>query len=136
MNASITAILLAASAITDLVGQRVRPDELDENDSLPAIIVALESFEPFNTFDSSCDDTGMASVHILCCALDRSSADAVEQAVKARLLAYAGIQGDWKFDYFEHQMTNFLYETDDDGSEEDAWFINDVHFLAHAEDVS
>lgn len=135
MNASIAAILLAASAITDVVGQRVRPDELDESDDLPAIIIAMEDYTPHQTLTETAT-SGFATIHILCCALNRSAADSVEAAVKARLLSYSGTQGDWKFEYFEHQSTNFLFETDDDGSEEDAWFINDVMFRAWAEDVS
>lgn len=79
---AIRAELAAASAVTDLVGQRIRPQLLQPADIMPAVVITVVSEVPENSFDGTPDTRWVsARVQVDCYAEQYLQAHAVADAV-------------------------------------------------------
>ncbi len=122
-------LLSADAAVAALVGDRIRPDQLGEADTLPAIIVEIASATPATDLNGA-GDTGQAVVDVVCIGTTRAAATAVEQAVRSALNGYRGTAAGHTLAPITYDGTTFDVEPADDGSDQDGddWFLNVVRF--------
>ncbi len=132
VEADIRTALLAMSAVTGLVGAsslaRIRPDRLHEDDTLPAVIVEVDSEVPQNDI-SGVGGLRISSVNLICRATTRAGSRALAEAVRTNgtnpgtgLAGYAGAS----LDAVLETMTT-AYVPKDDGSDQ-GWYDTNMDF--------
>lgn len=133
LNAAIVTILAGVSGLTDLVQNRIRPDQLDEKDTLPAVIVELNEFESLQTLDDAGGNEFSGEISIVCCGATRTAATALETIVRGALDGYRGTSAGVTFRPITYSGTVFDHEPAEDGSNNDDWFLNVVSFTVWGE---
>lgn len=85
LEEAVRTVLLTLSGVTALVGAgddaRIRPDVLDDDDSLPAIGIEVQADEERNSLDED-DTAGRADVAIVCRATTRRGSRDLAEAVR------------------------------------------------------
>lgn len=81
LETDVRTALLAMSAVTDLVSTRIRTDRLAEGDTLPAIILEVDSEDPENDLRGKGGLT-YADLVVRCRAANGAAARALAEAVK------------------------------------------------------
>lgn len=92
IEADLRTFMLTKAGITAFVGDRIRPDQLDEADVLPAIIVAVDDEEQQNDLDG---DGGLvkSTIAVMCMAPLRRDSRALAEHVRLSLAGFAGTAG-------------------------------------------
>lgn len=120
-------LLLTFEAVTALVGQRIRPDELHENDSTPALLIELQTIVPQNTLDGL-GGLAKASVHITALSDKKHVARTVQEAVRLNgtdpgsgLAGYTGDAGDGFIDSATLEQTTVTFRPFQESGDE-GWY--------------
>lgn len=135
LQAAIRTILRSDANVLATVGDRVRPDQLNKGDTLPAIIVELESRDGLETLDDATGDESDCSFVVVCCGSTRSAASALETLVRNALDGYRGTANGFSFRPISYVSTDYDHEPPEDGGEGDSWYLNEVQFDAFVEEV-
>lgn len=90
LNNAIYQYLIADSALSALVGTRVRPDVLDDNDAMPAVLFYRVSGVHQNTVGGTFGEIAETRVTVDCLADSRAKANEVAEAVRLAMIAFAG----------------------------------------------
>lgn len=130
LQKAIREILLTETDLTDLVGGRIRPDELDITDDLPALIIEADSFTAAESLDLAGGSTGEFQFTVVCCGASRPAAAELEQIVRDTLDGYVGTVAGVTFSPITFSSIDYDHETGDDGGGNDHWFLNAVTFDA------
>lgn len=117
-------LLLTFEAVTALVGQRIRPDELHEKDGTPALLIELQLIDHMNTLDGL-GGLAKASVHVTALSERKSVARTVQEAVRLNgtdpgtgLAGYTGEAGNGFLDSATLQRTVCTFRPFDEGGDE------------------
>ncbi|HCS53286.1 hypothetical protein [Rubinisphaera sp.] len=101
LEEAVRAMLLSLDAVTDLVGDRIRPDILDRSDDPPAILVKVEDEQLHTDLDGQ-GGLVKAVVVIEAIATTRIESRALERAIRLNgtdpgsgLQGYAGLVGEF-----------------------------------------
>lgn len=86
LNEIVFNALTADSAITALVGTRIRPDILDNGETMPAIVYWRVSGIHYNTIDGAFAEIAEARYTIEAYAVTRKAANALAEAVRLRMI--------------------------------------------------
>jgi len=99
--------LLSLTAITDLVGTRIRPTRLQQNESTPAIAVKLTSTDAEHHADG---EAGLhnTTLQFVCHADSQDQADTLADLVRRKTCGQSGAWGD------SQVRGTFLVDLDDD----------------------
>lgn len=85
LEATLRTFLKTLGTVTAIVGTgddaRIRPDRLEETDTLPAIIIEVDSEDPENSIDGK-GGLVYADVNIQCRAFEKEDARALAEAVR------------------------------------------------------
>jgi hypothetical protein len=81
-----------SSSVSALVGDRIRPDVVTQNSSLPAIRYELIAEEPWNVLSGETSES-QSRVQFDCYAMTRIQANQLAAAVKNRLHGFSGSLG-------------------------------------------
>lgn len=130
LAASIRNILNTSTDLVALCGDRIRPDELDASDTLPAIIIELGSVNSIEDLSDAGGAEFEGEFSIVCCASTRTAATSLETLVRSTLDGYRGTVGGVTWRPITYATTSHDHESSEDGSESDDWFINEVEFTA------
>lgn len=84
--------LLTIAAVTDLVGQRIKPDIIDPNETLPAIRYEVVRYNPWHNL-STPPSSAQTQLQLDCYGKIRQQANDVAKAVKVNLDGYSGTLG-------------------------------------------
>jgi len=90
LNAAIYDYLAATTAVTNLVGTRIRPDLLDDRDQLPALVFWRVSGRHLDTIQGTFGRLVEARVTIGAYAAKRSKANEVAEAVRLAIIQMRG----------------------------------------------
>ena len=93
VSQSIRTRLLATSAVTDLVGQRIASDQLPQGVALPAITYFVVDTEANETL-ANIADVSRARIQVDSYATTRGQANSVSDAVRLALQMFRGLIGD------------------------------------------
>lgn len=109
-------LLIAESSVTDLVGQRIRPDTLLQADAMPGVVITIE--EEIEHLDLE-SDGGLieATVEVTAISEQKSEAREVARALKAVLRGFTGDAGDLFLQAIQLERTTFDWIAEDDGSD-------------------
>lgn len=130
IRSAIVAILAANPAVSAIVGDRIRPMNLGQEDAKPAIVVRGGE-RPWTTLEDEIPATGEASLLIQCLAEgDDGTSSRLAEAVRAALRQ--GKSGD------DRLITGIWEDTIDptldpseNGSDEENWYTETLAFTAH-----
>jgi len=96
LNAAVYDILSTTSAISAIVGGRIRPDALDQNEIIPAVVFWRVSGTSENTINGSVSGLARSRVTIESYSESRSEANDVAEQIRIALInargTYAGTQ--------------------------------------------
>jgi hypothetical protein len=108
--------LLTITGVTNLVGTRIRPDALIENETWPAIVLTETSTEHIHTLNRS---AGFAEsdIDVACFSDTRLEAESVAEAVRDAMQGYIGAAGSETIKSCRLDSRNSVYLTPDDGSD-------------------
>ncbi len=134
MKTALITYLLAQTAITNLVGTRIKPNRLDET-TLPAIVVRKSGGEHIRTFDGPIG-CAQPSFTIRCYGTSSLQADAVADAVRLRLDGFGpGTMGTVSVKEVVVEDEDDVFDPPADGSD-DGFYAVDVDVrITHAETV-
>lgn len=121
---AIRTVLAADTSITDVVGQKIRPDQLGQADRLPAIIVEVDEDRALETLSDAAGSERFLEVAIACCSHTRSEANSIADDVQ---LALNGLRNTY-LDPCTFQRFEYESEPADDGSDEKEWFLTIAKF--------
>lgn len=85
-ESALTSVLLAASAVTAIAGQRIRSDKADETDAQPLVVFSRTGSEPTVALDGTHLRTRVA-LDVQCWAQTRTAADSLADAVSTAIRA-------------------------------------------------
>jgi hypothetical protein len=129
------AVLLDLDAVTALVGEKIRPFKLAEEDALPAIILETDEDRPVEDLSDDDPTEGIAKLNVVCVAYERQQARAIAEAVRTNgtdpetgLSGYRGAAGDLTFDPCTLLGTTSDVEASDDESDDGDWYLEVVQF--------
>ena len=132
-------LLLTFSAVTALVGTRIRPDTLGQQDSLPAIIVDVREIVPQNTLDGE-GGLARATVHIEAVSTLKAEARAVMEAVRVNgtepgtgLAGFSGAAGDGSIDAAVLDATQMEYRPFEEGGDSGWHIVRGVYSIWYQE---
>jgi hypothetical protein len=116
-------LLAADAAVIALVGDKIRPDKLDQGDlPLPAIVIEINDDESVESLEDLSSE-GQATVSVACCAHSNATAETLAAAVQEALAGYRGVAGGLTLDPVTWVGTAHEHETTDDaGDDADWWF--------------
>jgi len=129
--------LKTKSAVTDLVGgstaPRIRPDRLHQADTLPAVIIEVDTSDHCNTLDGL-GGLVFSEVNVICRASTRAGSRALAEAVRVNgtdpgtgLAGASGSYGGTSFDaVLEDEVTS--YTPAGDGSDQ-GWYDTNMSFV-------
>lgn len=86
----IRASLVSSSEITDVVGDKIRPEQLGEQDESPAITVEIDQDNALETLDAASGSERLATVGVVCWSKTRAQADEMAELVRTQLNGYRG----------------------------------------------
>ena len=122
-------ILAAKSTVTDLVGEKIRPDANKQDDKPPAIYIEVMEDEPVDDLGSDSDaGTGRAQVQVVCVGHTRKEAIDVANVVRPALADYRGTVNSVALQAVQFSGVNRNYEPPLDGSDEQPWFSEALTF--------
>lgn len=122
-------ILSAESDVTDLVGEKIRPDANYQDDKPPSIFIEVTEDEPVDDLGSDSDaGTGQAQVQVICNGHKRVYAIAIADAVRAALADYRGTVNGVALQAVQFSGVNRNYEPPLDASDEQPWFSEALTF--------
>lgn len=133
IEADLRTYLLTKPGVTAFAGDRIRPDQLDEADVKPAIIIAVDEEEPQNDLDG---DGGLvkATVAIASLAVRRSDSRQLAEQVRLALAGYSGTAGSSTIrSIFDSSVT--VYSPKDDGSDEGFFSTEQQYTVWYSETV-
>lgn len=115
-------ILIGDTAITTLVGDRIRPDELAQEDSYPAILITINEEDPLAML-SEVGGLQKATINVTALSETKSQARTIAKKVRARMdqlpEVVDGVQIDATFEKRENG-----FDHDDDGADTGVYFSN------------
>jgi hypothetical protein len=121
IKVALRTLLAADAALTALVGDRIRPDELDEADALPACIIQIGEEKTLEDL-ADVSDAGTVTFGIACCAHTARQAGEIAAEVKRILAGYRGEVADLELDPITWQETQRDHAAADDDSDQDDWY--------------
>ncbi|TXH43408.1 MAG: DUF3168 domain-containing protein [Desulfurellales bacterium] len=117
-------ILIADTAITNLVGQRIRPDELAEGDTYPAILISIDDEDPLAML-SQVGGLQKATINITALSQLKTQARTIAKKVRACLDGFDDVVDGVEIEAtFEKRENGF--DHDDDGEDTGVYFSNCV----------
>lgn len=122
IKTALRSLLASDPVVSGLVGDRVRPDELDEGDELPAIVIEILEESAVESLDDD-GDTRTTTVAVHCCAHRSAQAGELAAAVTALLDGFRGEAADLQLDPITWQQTERDQVSGDDAGEEADWWI-------------
>ena len=127
LQAMFYTILAAETDVTDLVGEKIRPDANKQDDKPPSIFTEVVSNE---AVDDLGDDsgTGQATVRVVCNGHTRAKAVEVAQAARAALADYRGTVNGVAVQALAFTGVDHEYEAPLDGGDEQPWFSEALLF--------
>jgi serine/threonine protein kinase HipA of HipAB toxin-antitoxin module len=138
---NLRALLLTFGAVTALVAQRIRPDELHQSDALPAIVLSVPSEEHHNDLEAT-GGLVAATVLITAIAETKLAARAIAEAVRTNgtnpgtgLAGYSGAAGSGSIQGAFLLKTSQHFEPEQDGSADSRWEITGEYEVWYAETV-
>lgn len=140
LGEAIRAKLLTLNAVTLLVGDKIRPDQLAQSDRLPAILISVDEEEPQNDLDGH---GGLVDATVTISAIDSNATRARQLAEAIRsnntnpgtgLAGFTGLAGDVHIDaILNRKSSDFL--ANDDGSEGGVFSIDSIYTVWYSETV-
>jgi hypothetical protein len=122
-------ILAATSAVTTIVGEKIRPDANKQDDKPPAIYIEVTDDEPVDDLGAASDEgTGQATVQVVCVGHTRKQAIDVANVVRPALADYRGTVNSVALQAVQFSGVNRNYEPPLDGSDEQPWFTEALTF--------
>ncbi len=135
MKAALITYLLAQTAITNLVGTRIRPNKLHSKDTRPAIVVMKGSSDHKRTFDGPIGAADSAFV-IRCYGTDSVNADAIADAARLRLDGFGpGTMGTVSVSEVIVEGDGDVFDKPADGSDDGFDAVDVDVTICHAETV-
>lgn len=132
LKTALRTLLAADPVIAGLVGDRIRPDELDEEDHLPAIVLVVPEESSVDSLDDD-SSTRNVTVSVSCMAHSAGAAGALAEAVIEFLDGYRGSASDVHLNPVTWQSTERDFSEADDASDDaDVWLVA-PHFTAWAQ---
>lgn len=123
-------MLIAATPVTDIVKARIRPDTLEQNDPLPAIVIEASDDNPPAFLTGGDQATGTATVQVVCCAYDRPASLLLASAVRNALKEKDETTFDDVFlDEVTYEGVNIEYEPPEDWGKEKDWYFAPLRFF-------
>ncbi len=126
--------LLLESAVTDLVGSRIRPDELAEGDDLPAIVIEIDREQHANDL-SGLSGAVKAEMITFCLAETKKEARALDDALKLSLADFKGISAGVTIDEITRTDTESGSVLVKPGTDEREWFFEGTWDVLYQESV-
>ena len=116
--------LIGDTAITTLVADRVRPDELAQEDSYPAIIITIDEEDPLAML-SDIGGLQKATIHVTALSETKSVARTIAKKVRDRMDQLPEVIDGVEIDAtFEKRENGF--DHDDDGEDTGVYFSSNV----------
>ena len=116
--------LVGDTAITALVADRVRPDELAQEDSYPAIIITIDEEDPLAML-SDIGGLQKATIHVTALSETKSVARTIAKKVRDRMDQLPEVIDGVEIDAtFEKRENGF--DHDDDGEDTGVYFSSNV----------
>lgn len=113
-------ILLESTPITDLVGQRIRPDELAQEDTFPAILIEVDDEDPLAML-SAVGGLQKAAVNVIALTEKKTTARLLAKRVRETLDGFDdevdGVEIEATFEKRENG-----FDHDDDGEDTGVYF--------------
>lgn len=92
LNKAVYDYLIADSAVSALVGTRIRPDALDDDDTMPAVLFYRTTGVHETRIDGSTAGLAETRLEVHCFANTRKQANEVAEAVRLAMIDFAGIR--------------------------------------------
>lgn len=136
-------LLLTFDAVTAIVGSgadaRIRPDQLDEADKTPAILIELQTIDHMNTLDGL-GGLAKAMIHVTCLSEQKAKARQLCEAVRTNntdpgtgLAGYTGAAGDGYIDSATLERTTVGQRPLFEGGDELIWAVTGEYEVMYQE---
>lgn len=115
-------LLVASTNVTDIVGEKIRPDQMKKTDKPPGIYIEVIEDTAVDDLEGD-SEAGTATVQVVCQAHTRDAAADLGIAARAALNNFRGTQDGVVFQEITYTGVNRNYEPPLDGGDEQPWFF-------------
>ena len=133
-GSNIRTYLLTKSAITDVIGTRLRPDILAQSDTLPAMTYTEMYTNHFYTIDAAAGIEN-CMLEIMVYSETRTQADSLADLVRQQLQGYRGTAGSGEVISCKLDDTGHGYEQPTDDSD-NGKYISGLRFDIHVQETT
>ena len=132
-GSNIRTYLLTKSAVTDVIGTRLRPDVLAQSDSLPAATYS-ELFTNHSHTISGAAGIEDCTLEIVCSSTTRTQADSLADTIRQQLQGYRGTAGSVEVMSCQLDDTGHGYQQPQDDSDQGT-YLTALRFRIHVQET-